>query len=348
LISTAFKWFRGILIAAFVGIGLADGALAQPLSTGIVLIYHRFGENSLASTNIRLDQFDAHIEELLTPGKYIHPRLEELLAARLSGVLYDRPAVVITADDGYTSIYEEAWPRLKAAGIPLTIFIATDPIDGGGSNYMDWDQIRALVADGVTIAHHGASHFHMLDASAAEIREDLQRASRRFAEELGFVPKIFAYPYGEYDPRLMALIEAQGFDYAFAQFSGPLPLTGSRWALPRFPMNEQYGEISRFRLVSGTLPLPVSDIIPQSPVLAADDNPPGYGFTLDIELGDRRALTCFPSHMATAANLQFIGDSRVEVRFDQAFPGGRNRINCTAPADDGRWYWLGKLFIVPE
>ncbi len=347
--STHFKWLTAVLVAAALDVTIPIGAQAQPQNTGTVLIYHRFGEDTLPSTNIPIALFEAHIEELLTPGKYSHPSLEELLAARRVGNSFDRTAVVITADDGYASIYNEAWPRLKAAQIPLTVFIATDPIDGGGSNYMTWDQIRALVADGVTIAHHGASHLHMLEASTDEVLEDVQRSSRRFAEELGFVPKIFAYPYGEYDPGLIETIRVQGFDYAFAQYSGPLPATGHDFALPRFPMNERYGEISRFRLVTASVPLPVSDIIPENPVLTAANNPPSYGFTLQIPLAGPRALSCFPSHLGAAADLHIVGDgSRIEVRFDEPFPPGRNRINCTLATGDGRWYWLGKLFIVNE
>ena len=35
---------------------------------------------------------------------------------------------------------------------------------------------------------------------------------------------------------------------------------------------------------------------------------------------------------------------RVELRFGEAFPTGRTRINCTVPAGDGRWYWFGHQF----
>ena len=58
------------------------------------------------------------------------------------------------------------------------------------------------------------------------------------------------------------------------------------------------------------------------------------------------ALACYPSHMEGAAVISLSPGSRVEVQFEKPFPPGRNRINCTLPGPDGRWYWFGRLFMV--
>jgi hypothetical protein len=39
---------------------------------------------------------------------------------------------------------------------------------------------------------------------------------------------------------------------------------------------------------------------------------------------------------------------RVEARLARPLPPGRWRVNCTMPAGQGRWRWLGALFIVPR
>jgi peptidoglycan/xylan/chitin deacetylase (PgdA/CDA1 family) len=62
---------------------------------------------------------------------------------------------------------------------------------------MTWSEIRELAAHGVTIGAHSASHMHMAEAPAAAIAADTARSNRRFMDEPGSVPDLFAYPYGE-------------------------------------------------------------------------------------------------------------------------------------------------------
>jgi len=231
-------------------------------SAGVVLIYHRFGEEDYPSTNTRIEQLDAHIETLNIPGAYQVMRLDEMLAARKSGTSFSRPTVAISVDDAYKSVITDGWPRLKAAGIPLAIFVATDPVDAGNSNYMTWDDLRQLADEGVYIGHHGASHAQYLGMDDAAVRQDIEKANRRFEEELGAVPRIFAWPFGEYDDRLVDLIQGMGFEHAFAQFSSPLPTAGDDFALPRFPINERYGDLGRYRLITRSLPQAMDDILP--------------------------------------------------------------------------------------
>ena len=77
-------------------------------------------------------------------------------------------------------------------------------------------------------------------------------------------------------------------------------------------MNENYGDIDRFRLVVNTLPLPVSDITPVDPLIAGDNNPPAIGFTVAADVGDLARLSCFVS--PDKATIERLGDTRVEVR----------------------------------
>jgi len=319
-----------------------------PPSAGVVLIYHRFGEGDYPSTNTQIAQLEAHIDVLNAPDAYQIMRLDALLDARRSGTTHTRPTVAISVDDAYKSVITEAWPRLKAAGIPLAVFVATDPIDAGNPNYMTWGDLRQLAAEGVYIGHHGASHAAYLDLDDAAVIQDIEKANTRFKAELGTVPRIFAWPFGEYDARLLGLIQDMGFEHAFAQFSAPLPVTGDDFALPRFPINEQYGELDRFRLVTRSLPLALADVLPTDSILNQENNPPSYGFTLLDPPSSLETLSCYPSHLGQAADLEVIEGDRVEVRFDRPFPTGRNRINCTMPAGNGRWFWIGKFFMVPN
>ena len=113
--------------------------------------------------------------------------------------------------------------------------------------------------------------------------------------------------------------------------------------LPRFAFNENYADIDRFKLIINSRALPVKDILPRTADL--DVNPPSVGFTVDDNIKGLGAMNCFPSHIDKAARINLIGTNRVEVRFDEPFPPGRSRINCTMPGPDGRWYWFGLPFF---
>jgi len=338
----ALLWLVTIAIGT---VGLPGGA-AHADSSAVVLLYHRFGEDKYPSTNIRLDQLDAQVTQLKVGG-YHFMTLGEAVQRLKANEKFPTRTVIITVDDAYKSVMKHGWPRLKAAGIPMTLFVATDPIDNANSNYMSWDNIRTLQAEGVEIAHHTASHLHMVAAGLEAALADVRRASARFEAELGTVPKIFAYPYGEYDKATAKAIEAEGFEAAFAQYSGPIAPWQNVFSLPRFPVNERYGDMDRFKLISQTLALPLSDLIPVDPLLSDASNPPLQGFTVEAEVGRLGALACYPSHLGKAADLSFLGSRRVEIRFEKPFPKGRNRINCTMPASEGRWYWLGRFYLVP-
>lgn len=313
--------------------------------SAVVVMYHRFGEDKFPSTNIRLEQFEAHLEELRTGGFNVLPVPAIVDAIRKGDALPDR-AVGITIDDGYLSIYTEAWPRLKQAGFPFTVFIATAPVDSRLSGFMSWDQIRELRDGGVTIGAHTATHNHMPEHDDARNERELTVSNRRFEAELGTVPALFAYPFGEGGTRVEKLVRAAGYRAAFGQQSGAVHGSQNRFRLPRFALNERYGEMSRFRLLINSLPVPVADFTPGDTVIGKN-NPPAVGFTVAEGLGPLSRLGCFASTEGRL-DIQRLGPRRVELRLARPLPGGRSRINCTMPADQGRWRWLGIQFVVPR
>ena len=334
------------LLMASISLSLVSAAQdGVEANSAVVLVYHRFGEDDVPSTNIRLEQFVEQIE-LLKSGGFNFMSLPALISSLKTGQAIPDKTIVITADDAYASIATEGWPRLKAAGIPLTLFVATDPVDAGSKRYLTWDQIRQLQSEGVYIAHHTASHLHMVDNDIEFVRSDIERASKRFEEELGTIPKIIAYPYGEYSLALKEELKKLGFDAAFAQYSSVIHSKSDRYGLPRFPINEKYGELERFRLISSAKAIVTEDVTPQDTLLINSTNPPVYGFTIQENYPNLRALSCYPSNLGKAADILNIGKNRIEIRFDKAFLKGRSRINCTMPAGGGRWYWLGKFFYI--
>ncbi|MCW9039407.1 MAG: polysaccharide deacetylase family protein [Rhodospirillales bacterium] len=304
-------------------------------------MYHRFGEDDTPSTNTTMEQFAAHIEELKS-GKYTVLPLPEIVSALREGRPLPDRTIGLSIDDAYLSVFTRAWPILRENNLPFTLFIATDAIDRKYSRFMSWDQIRELAKSGVTIGSQTASHPHMARMSAAENAAELAKSNQRFVEELGAAPTLFAYPYGEASLAAIEAVKAAGFVAAFGQHSGVIDRTGAPFFMPRFALNENYGDMTRFRMAANALSIPVTDITPAD-MKTGDNNPPALGFTL---VGEKTLpnLACYASHEGKV-RMERLGEHRVEIRLTTPLPKGRTRINCTAPGPDGRWFWFGRQFV---
>jgi peptidoglycan/xylan/chitin deacetylase (PgdA/CDA1 family) len=341
-------------VAALVLAGLLTGlaATAGPASaadSAVVLTYDRFGDDDWPGASVRLDQLDANIAELKSGGYAVLP-LSDIVAALAAGRPLPDKAVAITIDAARAGAYTQAWPRLKAANLPFTLFVATDLADqgaGDGGAFMDWSQIRELAASGlVGVGSLGAGYLHLGTLPAADVAADLGRARDRFVAELGRAPDLLAWPFGEASAAAMDEARRQGFTAAFGEHSGVAWSGGwngpERYFLPRFGLNQAFAEPDRFRLAVRALPLPAIEIAPADPLLTT--NPPAFGFTVTDE-AMANGLACYASSEGRLS-LERLGP-RVEIRAAKPFPPGRVRLNCTIPSLDGRWRWFGWQFSVP-
>ena len=313
----------------------------QNVNYASVLMYHRFGENKYPTTNIRMDQFSDHIKELIKTKYNVIKIQDGLNAIQNISLIKDR-SVIITIDDAYSSVFNNAWPILKKYGLPFTLFVSTDVIDNKTPGYMSWEEIRILRDNGVTIGSQTKSHPHMHNLSENQIVKELEFSNSRFVQEIGSKPEIFAYPYGEYNLNVVKKIKINGFKAAFGQHSGVAHLSLGLYQLPRFAMNETYGNMQRFLLAVNAKPIPISDLSPKDPVIIK--NPPFYGFTLSDTIKPKGIVRCFASN-GIKSETKRLGKNRIEVRLEKPFPKGRGRINCTMSAGE-RWRWLGRQFII--
>lgn len=342
--ATVHRLIGGALLTGLALAAAAPAVAVEPPSA-VIIMYHRFGEDRYPSTNVSLEQFEAHLKEMQS-GKYHVLPVPQILAALRHGETLPERTIGLTIDDAYLSVYREAWPRLRDAGLPVTLFVATEPVDEATPDYMSWAQIRDMAEGGVTIGSQTVSHLHMAKADDAANRQELARSNARFLAELGRKPDLFAYPYGESSLAVQRVVREAGFVAAFGQHSGAIGNTDNMFDLPRFAMNEHYGDLDRFRLAANALPLPAVDVTPADP-LVGDPNPPPMGFTLARPIGGTERLACYASHTGQA-EVQRLGDRRIEVRVTAAFPKGRTRVNCTMPTAEGRWRWFGRQFYRPN
>ena len=329
-----------IIIILLITSGLFVSKLFANENSVAVFVYHRFGENNYPSTNIKISQFKKHLEEL-TKNNYNVVSTEEIVDALINNKDLPEKTVALTIDDAFFSIYKRAWPLLKEKKLPFTIFVSTGPLKSNSKNYMNWEQIKEMDSHGVTIGHHTKNHLHLVTKEKEKIISEIEEANNDFLKNLGYVPDIFAYPYGEYSSEIKQITKNY-FKAAFGQQSGGIYNGIDIFELPRYSLNEQYGDLKRFRFAANSYGLKIKNILPENKVIT-DANPPLLGFTLLDDL--KGSLKCYPSHNIKA-DLIKLGNKRIEVRFNKAFPKGRTRVNCTIN-DNTKWRWSGFQFLNP-
>ncbi len=310
-------------------------------NSATVFMYHKFGVSKYPSTSVTLEQLENHINEVMN-GKYKVLSLDFIVDTIINDGDLPENTIGISVDDADKSFLEVGWPLFKKNNIPVTLFVTTGTIAENNKSYLNWDQIRQLKKEGVTIGAHSHTHAHMPDLNIEEVREEIELSNKIFLKELGEIPNLFAYPYGETSSELIDLIKEYKFKVAFGQHSGIINETSNMYYLPRFSLNEKYGEIDRVKFAASSKGLGVYDFIPDNPSI--DENPPFIGFSLlDEKLSV--SLNCFIFDMKGQVEREIYKfNERVEIRLSRELSKGRSRINCTSKDSDGNWRWFGHQF----
>jgi len=308
-------------------------------------MYHRFNENKYPSTNIRVEDFTKHIN--LIKAENLRFIKAEDFENHINSKNTERK-ILLTIDDGFESFYLNAWPILKAEKIPFILFVSTREV--GANNYMNWDQIREIAKeDFVHIGNHSHTHEYLIDRTKKEIEEDIKKSMAIFKKELGFNSPFFSYPFGEYSLEFKKIIKNLNFKYAFGQHSGVADESKDLFELPRFPINEKYGEIKRFKSILKTLPFKYEEITPKEKYINNSLNPPDVRIKFYKNIKNINLISCYSNEKNKwrKSNIKFINDYEVQILLEGKFTTERGRINCSLQ-DNGFWRWLGIQFVVAE
>ena len=158
------------------------------------IMYHRFNENKYPSTNIRMNVFLEHIKLIKELNyEFIHPDDFQ----KDFNIPKKQKKILLTIDDAFSSFYDVAWPYLRENKIPFILFVSTEPV--GNKGYMTWDQIKQVDKENfAVIGHHSHSHEYLIEESNQNFINDIEKANLIFNKNIGYVPRLFSYPFGEY------------------------------------------------------------------------------------------------------------------------------------------------------
>ncbi len=254
--------------------------------------------------------------------------------------------ILITIDDAFESFYTEAWPFLKENKIPFILFVSTEPV--GKRGYMTWEQIKKVESYSfANIGHHSHTHEYLIDVSNEDFILDIEKANKIFVRELGYIPKLFSYPFGEYSKFMRDYI-SKNFKFGFGQHSGVIDLNKNKFELPRFPINEKYGELKRFKSIINYFPLEYKKIFPEEKQLFEDTNPPRFKVDFFKEQKNLENINCYSNEgdIWEKSKTKFLNNS-LTIEFREPFKPRRGRINCSLN-DNGKWRWFGIQFPIKE
>ncbi len=171
-----------------------------------ILAYHSLDQSG-SVISLKPETFAAQMRTLARLG-FRGVSLQTALAQREQRGEWTANDAVITFDDGYANLYQQALPVLRELGFGATVFLVTDfmaafndweapPAGFGRQATLTWDQVREMAAAGVEFGAHTATHPRLSRLSPAQIEHELTQSRDAIAEQLGAPPTSFAYPYGD-------------------------------------------------------------------------------------------------------------------------------------------------------
>jgi peptidoglycan/xylan/chitin deacetylase (PgdA/CDA1 family) len=307
------------------------------------IMYHRFNESKYPSTNIQMEVFKNQIE-IIKKSNYSFNNPDNFKKE------FDIPKlnkeVLITIDDAFQSFYLKAWPYLKENKIPFILFVSTEPV--GRRGYMTWDQIREVESEEFAfIGHHSHTHNYLIDETNDQFILDIEKANVIFIKELGYIPNLFSYPFGEYSKFMRDYI-SKNFDFAFGQHSGVIDINKDKFELPRFPINENYGDLNRFKSIINSFPLEYKELLPLEKKLTKKNNPPEFVVEFFKNQKNLENINCYSNEGDKWEKSKTnILNNTLTIQFRTAFKPRRGRINCSLN-DNGKWRWFGVQFPIKE
>lgn len=191
----------------------SDGAQSVP-----ILCYHRFG-GPPTRMNITAARFEAQMQ-WLAAHHYQVVRLSDFAQFLAGRRALPRRSVVITIDDGYESVYRQAFPVLRKFGFPATLFVYSDFI--GSRDGLSWPQMEEMQRSGlIDVQAHSKSHRNLVDRLAGEsdaayrqrIEMELRQPRLLIEKNLGTAGSRvtqYAYPYGDANEAVLGTMRRDG------------------------------------------------------------------------------------------------------------------------------------------
>ncbi len=220
-----------------------------------ILGYHDFSKTQPETAmRMRTDKFRKQMETLKQLGITV-VSLADFKAWKAGEKSIPEKSALITLDDGWKSVYTDAYPILKEFGYPFTLYLYKNYVDGGGKA-LTTEMIKEMMANGASLGSHSVSHPYPIavknqrkkgpEVYEAYLRKEMGES--KFFLESKFSGKIetYAYPGGFYTEEMLSIGEEFGYRHMFTVLPGKVKRGMPDLTLPRYMILGNYDRIFEF------------------------------------------------------------------------------------------------------
>lgn len=216
-----------------------------------ILMYHAIGNPSCdleAAYTTPVDTFKNQMR-LLTQAGYRTLTVSELMNRWEAGEQTSDKSVVITFDDGFACLHEQALPIMESHGFRATVYLVSGYLDRMGRFDSDLQirgrpmlsrsQVQDLLAAGMEIGSHTVNHPDLRQLSAAGLRSELRRSREELQDLTGTSVSSFCYPRGLFDRTVHEAVIEAGYRSACSTLPGLADSRDDRLLLRRAQVGSQ-------------------------------------------------------------------------------------------------------------
>ena len=210
-----------------------------------VLMYHIVDDENDAAISIPVKLFQDHVAFLKENG-YHTLSVDDYIDAVKHRTPVSKKAVLITFDDAYVDVIDQAAPVLLNVAFTATIFVVgnyTGKLNWWNRKacylkpHMTWEQVHDLARLGFDLGAHTLEHHCLVKLSRDTIHEEMFESKRLIEENTGAKVKSFSYPYGDFNSAAEE-IARELFEVAFSVRQGSddcwqFPYRINRWGVDR-------------------------------------------------------------------------------------------------------------------
>lgn len=206
-----------------------------------VLGYHNFSNTKpVSEMRMRTAEFCQQMQYIRDAGLSVIT-MQDFIDWRFGDRCLPERCILITIDDGWKSVYTDAYPVLKAYGFPFTMFLYTRYIDVHGDS-MTEAQIREMLENGATVGSHSTNHLYPKNWKkyaqespeyARQVEAEIIASGHKLRTMFGTC-SAYCYPGGYHTPPMIEELSHSPYRCAFTVIESKVDCGEDPWQVHRY------------------------------------------------------------------------------------------------------------------
>jgi peptidoglycan/xylan/chitin deacetylase (PgdA/CDA1 family) len=217
-----------------------------------ILGYHDFSESQPETAmRLRTSKFRKQMQAIKQLGITVIT-LDDYLSWKRGEKTLPEHCMLLTLDDGWKSVYTEAFPILKEFGYPFTLYLYKNYVDGGGKA-LTTPMIQEMMKSGATIGSHSVTHPFPGDIKSrakkgsdvldAYLRNEMGESQRFLESKFPGKVTTFAYPGGFHIDEMYKLADEFHYAALFTVIPGKVKRSTPDKTTPRYMILGNYDKV---------------------------------------------------------------------------------------------------------